>query len=129
MQVIIYFILTFNTRFFFLLSRIPKLTLQLEEYIYKFEKELFEGDVYLMSKFSVVANMGEYRSTRHFFKLNFQLGTKVTFSGSVPFNVFPFTHPAYCFGKNFQAICLVSNFALIAVSLFFLLKIHVTSYS
>lgn len=56
MQVIIYFILTFNTRFFFLLSRIPKLTLQLEEYIYKFEKELFKGNVYLLSKFSV-ANM------------------------------------------------------------------------
>lgn len=82
------------------------------KYIYKFEKELFEGDVYLMSKFSVVANMGEYRSTRHFFKLNFQLGTKATkgVSGLVPDSVFTFIHLADFLGKIFQTDYLIGQY-------------------
>jgi len=65
-----------------------------------------------MSKFSVVANMGEYRSTRHFFKLNFQLGTKATkgVSGLVPDSVFTFIHLADFLGKIFQTDYLIGQY-------------------
>lgn len=45
--------------------------------IYKFEKELKEGMVYSINFFGVVSNGGNFRTTRHGYKLNFQMGTKV----------------------------------------------------
>jgi len=94
------YILIFNTRFqFFSGYQNPRFN-QKGVYI-QFEKELVKGDVYLTSKFFVIANLGEYRSTHHSFKLNFQLGTKVMkgYSGLVPDNVFTFIPFADCFRK------------------------------
>ncbi|KAK2421953.1 replication factor A protein [Trifolium repens] len=45
--------------------------------IYKFEDEIKEGEVYTLSNFGIAANVGEYRTTRHQFKFNFQYATKV----------------------------------------------------
>lgn len=45
--------------------------------IYKFKPVLNEGEVYVVAFFSVAGNTGLYRTTRHEFRLNFQLRTTV----------------------------------------------------
>lgn len=45
--------------------------------IYRFERDLHEGSVYSFSNFRVASNGGSFRTTRHDYKLNFQIGTKV----------------------------------------------------
>lgn len=64
--------------------------------IYKFEKELKEDCVYSMSNFGVACNAGSFRTTKHDYKLNFQIGTKVlnmdnSFVSCSPFTLVPFS--------------------------------------
>ncbi|GAU51186.1 hypothetical protein TSUD_412120 [Trifolium subterraneum] len=45
--------------------------------IYKFENDMKEGEIYNFTNFGVATNIGEYRTTKHQYKLNFQYATKV----------------------------------------------------
>jgi len=45
--------------------------------IYKFISMLKEGNIYCMGFFTVGSNDGDYRTTKHDFKLNFEINTVV----------------------------------------------------
>ena len=45
--------------------------------IYKFQKLLVEGNIYIITYFGVGTNIGFFRTTRHDFRINFQYQTSV----------------------------------------------------
>lgn len=83
--------------------------------ICRFEKDLREGAVYSMSYFGVACNGGNFRTTRHEYKLNFQMGTKVLlidngFVIASPFSIVPIAEISDIMT---QTIWLVSIFPLL----------------
>ncbi|KAK2433546.1 replication factor A protein [Trifolium repens] len=77
--------------------------------IYKFENEIKEGGVYTLSNFGIAANVGEYRTTRHQFKLNFQYATKVkpAEGNSVSPLLYAIPHPSELFATDYDTNYLV----------------------
>jgi hypothetical protein len=62
--------------------------------LYKFKNDIFEGKYYSFENMGVANNGGNYRTTRHPFKLNFQFGSKVVFLPTLsitksPYNFVP----------------------------------------
>jgi len=47
--------------------------------LYKFKNDIFEGKCFSFENMGVANNGGNYRTTRHPFKLNFQFGSMVVF--------------------------------------------------
>lgn len=62
--------------------------------LYKFKNDIFEGRCFSFENMGVANNGGNYRTTRHNFKLNFQFGSKVVFLPNLsitksPYNFVP----------------------------------------
>jgi len=60
--------------------------------------------VYVLTKFGVPSNKGEYRATRHPYKLSFDIITKVENQADdvLPHDCFFFTLPADIFGSEYD---------------------------
>jgi len=62
--------------------------------LYKFKNDIFEGKCFSFENMEVANNGGNYRTTRHPLKLNFQFGSKVVFLPTLsitksPYNFVP----------------------------------------
>ncbi|CAJ2651720.1 unnamed protein product [Trifolium pratense] len=77
--------------------------------IYKFEKDLKEDNVFMISNFGVAANIGSYRTTRHMYKLNFQFATRLKLSENrfVPPNLYLISNPSEIFSGHYDTDYLV----------------------
>lgn len=59
--------------------------------MYKFEKLLVEGKVYSVSSFVLVDSSGEYKTTRHNYKICFMYNTEVRPMDQFPIDAFPYS--------------------------------------
>jgi hypothetical protein len=59
--------------------------------IHKFQHEISEGRVYAFENLGVAANGGNYKTTRHAYKLNFQFGSKCMPLAGMEIGHSPFT--------------------------------------
>lgn len=59
--------------------------------MYKFEKSLIDGHVYSVSCFVLVDNDGDYKTTRHNYKIDFLFKTEVRLINYFPIDAFPYT--------------------------------------
>ncbi|XP_057418071.1 uncharacterized protein LOC130712255 [Lotus japonicus] len=59
--------------------------------MYKFEKLLVDGNVYSISGFVLVDSCGDYKTTRHNYKICFMFKTEVRPMNQFPIEVFPYT--------------------------------------
>jgi hypothetical protein len=62
--------------------------------LYKFKNDIFEGKCYTFENMGIANNGGNYRTTRHPLKLNFQFSSKVTYLPTLtitksPYNFIP----------------------------------------
>lgn len=79
--------------------------------IYRFQGQLKEGVVYVMSNFGVAGNTGTYRTTKHPYKLSFQYHTKVkpVYNDIVPRNIFKFSSPVEILTPEYDTNFLVGE--------------------
>ncbi|XP_057455307.1 replication protein A 70 kDa DNA-binding subunit A-like isoform X2 [Lotus japonicus] len=63
--------------------------------MYKFEKLLVEGNVYSLSGFVLVDNTGDYKTTRHNYKICFMFKTEVRPMNQFTMDVFPYTFVSF----------------------------------
>jgi hypothetical protein len=73
--------------------------------LYKFKNDIFEGKCYSFENMGVANNGGNYRTTRHPFKLNFQFSSKV--SQSLSLHIILFQSLKLLEGLMTQITCLV----------------------
>ncbi|XP_057426364.1 replication protein A 70 kDa DNA-binding subunit B-like [Lotus japonicus] len=59
--------------------------------VYRFKNQLLEGRVYQISFFGVCENDGDFRTTPHPYKVNFQMHTSVRLMANTPITGKPFT--------------------------------------
>lgn len=64
--------------------------------IYKFERNLKEGFLYSIRNFGVACNGGSFRTSRHEYKINFQIRTKVLNVDRGIMSCSPFSFVAFC---------------------------------
>lgn len=63
--------------------------------MYKFDKLLVDGNVYSLSSFVVVDSFGEYKTTRHNYKISFMFNTEVRALDKNPMDIFPYSFVSF----------------------------------
>jgi hypothetical protein len=83
--------------------------------LYKFKNDIFEGKCYSFENMGVANNGGNYRTTRHTFKLNFQFSSKVVFIPNLKITKSPydFTPISEIVGGTYDTDYLAGNFLFV----------------
>lgn len=70
--------------------------------------------MYVLTKFGVPSNKGEYRATRHPYKLSFDINTKVENRADdvLPQDILFFTIPADIFGSEYDGSYLFGSYTI-----------------